>query len=117
MEELNKEIDDLISYIQNTVEYKKCIMYKEQMSNNSDINYLVNEIKKIQKLYVKSNYDSEKEDIMVPFMNENQGPFIHFAIIEDPNCYTNSVNAAFYGKKSVIGMDREMFYTQYVSRQ
>lgn len=66
--------------------------------------------------YVLLN-DSEKEDIIVPFMNENQGPFIHFAIIEDPNCYTNCVNAEFYGKKSVIGMDRDIFYMQYGSRQ
>ena len=62
MEELNKAVEDLISYIQNTKEYQNCIQYQEQMSHNEEITKLVKEIKTTQKLYVKSNYDSSLEE-------------------------------------------------------
>ena len=62
MEELNKAVDELIHFIQNTEAYKNCRLYQEQMNQNDEIMRLVKEIKTTQKMYVKSNYDSSLEE-------------------------------------------------------
>ena len=62
-EDINKQLNDIISYIQNTKEYKTCIKLKEQMSNNDNINKLVSEIKKLQKEYIKRKDDSIKKQL------------------------------------------------------
>ena len=54
---MNKELDELVSYIKNTSSYKKCISIKEKMDKNEEICSLVEDIKELQKKYVKSNYD------------------------------------------------------------
>ena len=54
---MNKELDELVSYIKNTSSYKNCISIKEKMDKNEEICSLIEEIKKLQKKYVKSNYD------------------------------------------------------------
>lgn len=59
MEEYYKSLEEVISCISNSKEYKKCIELKEQMSNNSNITDLVKKIKDTQKKYIKSNYDSK----------------------------------------------------------
>lgn len=58
MENFYNNLDDLINYIKNTNEYKKCIELKSKMSNNSEISSLINKIKDLQKKYIRSNYDS-----------------------------------------------------------
>ena len=62
MEELNKAVEDLISYIKSTKEYQNCLLYQEKMSKNEEIENLIKEIKTTQKMYVKSNYDSSLEE-------------------------------------------------------
>ena len=57
MENFYNNLDDLINYIKNTIEYKKCLELKSRMSSNSDINSLIINIKDLQKKYIKSNYD------------------------------------------------------------
>ena len=59
MENFYNNLDDLINYIKNTIEYKKCLELKSRMSSNSDINSLIINIKDLQKKYIKSNYDSD----------------------------------------------------------
>lgn len=59
MEELNNEIDDIVQYIKNSSEYKKCILLKEQMNDNDEIKFIVDEIKTLQKKYIRSNYDDK----------------------------------------------------------
>ncbi len=59
MEELNNEIDDIVQYIKNSSEYKKCILLKEQMNDNDEIKFIVDEIKSLQKKYIRSNYDDK----------------------------------------------------------
>ncbi len=58
MEKLFKKLDEVIKCITNSNEYKNCILYKDKMSSNSEINDLVKKLKILQKKYVKSNYDS-----------------------------------------------------------
>ena len=53
--ELNNSLDELVSYIINTKEYKNCIKYKEEMDNDVSIKKLILDIKKLQKKYVNTN--------------------------------------------------------------
>ena len=57
MEKLNSELDKLINYINNTKEYKLCIKLKKQMDGNDEVKKLISEVKKLQKKYIKSDYD------------------------------------------------------------
>ena len=59
MENFYNNLDELIDYIKNTIEYKKCLELKSRMSNNSNINNLIENIKNLQKKYIKSSYDSD----------------------------------------------------------
>ena len=64
MENFYNNLDELINYIKSTKEYKKCIELKNKMMSNSDINKLMNDIRTIQKKYIRSNYDSSvKEEL------------------------------------------------------
>lgn len=51
--------------------------------------------------------DESKEDVLVPFINDIQGPLMHMPVTADKEAWTNRVTAGFYGKNSVIGMPRE----------
>ena len=57
MEELYKALDEVINSITESDEYKTCIELKDRMSKNINITDKINKIKKLQKEYVKSNYD------------------------------------------------------------
>lgn len=54
--------------------------------------------------------DDSKKDVVLPEMNEYQGPFMHMPLVRDPQAYTNSITAAYYGKNSVIAIPREEYY-------
>lgn len=60
---MNKELDELISYIKNASSYKNCISIKKKMDNNEEICSLVESIKKLQKKYIKSNDDDIKKEL------------------------------------------------------
>ena len=62
MEKLNKNLDELVDYIKNTNDYKMCIKLKKQMNENDEIKKLISEIKKLQKKYIRSNYDDSVKD-------------------------------------------------------
>ncbi|PWT26174.1 hypothetical protein [Butyrivibrio fibrisolvens] len=53
--------------------------------------------------------DDTITDAVVPEMNSEQGPFMHFALMRDPAVYTNSVTRRFYGKHSVIAIPRDEY--------
>lgn len=57
--------------------------------------------------------DLETDNVVLPQMNNEQGPFMHMALIADPDCYTNMATARFYGKKSVIAIPRTEYYELY----
>ncbi len=62
---MNKSLEtaviDLKNYIENTPEYKKVILLKDKMKDNSNIQSLIKEIKKTQQEYIKSNKDEKVE--------------------------------------------------------
>lgn len=57
--------------------------------------------------------DDTTSDVIVPEMNSDQGPFMHFALMKDPATYTNRVTSRFYGKNSVVAIPREEYYEQF----
>lgn len=52
-------------------------------------------------------------DVVLPEMNDQQGPFMHMALVRKPDAYTNYVTAKFYGKKSVKAIPREEYNKLY----
>lgn len=57
--------------------------------------------------------DPEIVNVVLPEMNSEQGPFMHFPIVEDPNAYTNMATARFYGKETVTAIPRTEYYKIY----
>lgn len=62
---------------------------------------------------LKILHDPEIVNVVLPEMNNEQGPFMHFPIVEDPNAYTNMATARFYGKETVIAIPRTEYYEIY----
>ncbi len=67
MENLNSEldlkIDNLISCIKETEEYKNCILLQEKMKKNEKLRELIEEIKRLQKKYIKTNSEEVLENL------------------------------------------------------
>jgi len=64
MENVNQVLDEIVNYIKDSSEYKKIISIKKQMSTNEEINNIIISIKKMQKKYVRSGYNSKyKEEL------------------------------------------------------
>lgn len=45
-------------------------------------------------------------DVVIPMINDWQGPLMHMPVTDDPAKWTNGVTADFYGKDSVIAIPR-----------
>ncbi len=58
MEKLYKSLDEVITCIKESPEYKECLKIKEQMDSNEELVNLINKVKEFQKKYIRSNYDS-----------------------------------------------------------
>ncbi len=59
MEKLYKALDDVITCIIESDEYMMCNSLKDKMKENSEITFLIEEVKRLQKEYVKKGFDSE----------------------------------------------------------
>lgn len=53
------------------------------------------------------------KNVVLPEMNNEQGPFMHMALLDNPDAYTNQATARFYGKESVIAIPRQEYYELY----
>ena len=64
MENVNQAIDEIVNYIKNSSEYKNIFSIKKQMDTNDELNFIITSIKKVQKKYVRSGFDSKyKEEL------------------------------------------------------
>lgn len=57
MEKLDRALELVIDTIKESSEYKKCLELKELMNNNNYLKELIQEIKDLQKRYVRNSYD------------------------------------------------------------
>lgn len=46
-------------------------------------------------------------EVVLPMINDVQGPLMHMPVTAQSDAWSNRVTAAFYGKESVVGMPRE----------
>lgn len=70
MENLYKKLDDVILCIKESIEYKNVIDIKKKMDSNEELKKKINDIKLLQKKYVKSNYDSSVKKYLDKLNNE-----------------------------------------------
>lgn len=57
--------------------------------------------------------DSAVTDVVLPFINDEQGPLMHMSVTADQTAWTNTVTREFYGKHSVIAMPRPDWEARY----
>lgn len=57
--------------------------------------------------------DESTENVVLPFINDVQGPLMHMPVIEDTEAFTNSVTSHFYGKNSVVAIPRPEWDEKY----
>ncbi len=50
--------------------------------------------------------DEEKADVVLPFINDVQGPLMQMPVTADETAWTNTVTAQFYGKRTTVAMPR-----------
>ena len=54
---MNKELEEVVTCIRESKDYKECIRLKSLMERNEEIKELVSNIKELQKKYIRSGYD------------------------------------------------------------
>lgn len=64
-------------------------------------------------LQTKLMEKTDTEDVIVPFINDVQGPLMHMPVTDDPHSFTSWATAEFYGKNSVIAIDRNEWIELY----
>ena len=62
MEKVYSSLDYMIQCIVNSKEYQRCLQLKKQMESNEEIIFLVEEVKKLQKEYIRNSYNSTIKD-------------------------------------------------------
>ncbi len=50
--------------------------------------------------------DEQVQNVVVPFINDVQGPLMHMPVTENSDAWANMVTAEFYGKESVTAIER-----------
>lgn len=64
------------------------------------------EYKEQMELQTRLLMDENARDVVIPFVNDVQGPLMQMPVTDDPDAWTNVVTAQFYGKNSVKAMSR-----------
>ena len=83
-----EELHEIIDYIKNTEAYKNCISLREQMNNNTELVKLIEEIKLLQKEYIKSNFDKSIKEKL----DEKNNLLDEYPIYNSYNKYLEEVN-------------------------
>lgn len=69
--------------------------------------------KKQMELQTRLLEDVNTDDVVLPFINDMQGPLMHMPVTGDKEAWTNTVTRDFYGKNSVIAIPRPEWEMQY----
>lgn len=51
--------------------------------------------------------DDTRKEVILPQINQEQGPLMHMEVLPDPNAWTNQVACEFYRKDKIIGVERK----------
>ena len=62
--------------------------------------------KEQMELQTKLLTDETVQDVVVPFINDIQGPLMHMPVTENPEAWTSEIAEKFYEKQSVVAIPR-----------
>lgn len=62
--------------------------------------------KEQMELQTKLMENKNTEDVVIPGINDVQGPLMHMPVTDDKDAWTNTVTSRFYGKRSVVAIER-----------
>ena len=66
---LDKAILEVVSVIKNSNDYKQCVVLKNKMKNNKELMDIIEQIKEVQKLYIKTGNNKELLDSLEEKLN------------------------------------------------
>ena len=102
------KVDEIIEYIESSDNYQKYLLIKEKMSNDQEINTLLNEIRHLQKL-LANNYNKNIENELEEKNKElNSIPLYreYLNILDELNnifnIIENGLNNYFYNKLNKV---------------
>lgn len=70
MENVYNAIDEVISCIKESDDYKRCLDLKEKLDSNQEVKSLIERLKTLQKKYIRSNYDLKIKEQLDECNNE-----------------------------------------------
>lgn len=59
--------------------------------------------------------DDRVTDAVIPGINDRQGPLMHMPVTKNKDAYTNQVTGRFYGKQSVVSIERPVWMERYAA--
>lgn len=86
--ESKKSLNDLISHIKNSKEYLKCNELKKEMEKDQQLLDLIEEVKRIQKKYIRNNHDQlikEELDQKLEILNNHKLYILYNYYLEKVN--------------------------------
>ena len=57
-------------------------------------------------LQTKVLMEDKTGNVVLPFINDVQGPLMHMPVTSNPDAWTNKVTSEFYEKESIVAMPR-----------
>lgn len=57
--------------------------------------------------------DESVQDVVLPSINDKQGPLQHMPVTTDPTAWTNTTVSSYFGKKSVVAIPRAEWEEKY----
>lgn len=94
--------DELVSYIENTENYKKYQELKEQVKNSKEIMNLINEIKTLQKRAVKKEYNGEDITDINNEINNKLKVLDEYPVYKEMTYLEEDLNSLFINIKDML---------------
>ncbi len=91
MEEFYNALEDVVSCVCQSTEYQNCLNIREKMSNNSELVELIQNIKKVQKQYIRSNYDKELKRKLDDMKNQLEQIPIYVVYLQNLNIVNEKI--------------------------
>lgn len=97
-----------------------CVLCRSDMKESTtyvSLEYIVSgqaaDYKEQMDLQTRLMMAEDVEDVVVPMINDVQGPLMHMPVTADKDAWSNGVTADFYGKNSVVGVPRAEWDERY----
>ena len=64
VQKMLQKVDDLIFFVKESREYQLCLKAKQKMMENEELMQLIEEVKSLQKQYIRSNNSKEIKEML-----------------------------------------------------